>query len=108
MTEKNIEAVAWGSFLIWVGIAIIAELGFPIGLLGVGIITLIAQLMRKSFNHKLEIFWVIAGLLFVIGGIWGLLKIDVPLIPILIIIAGIVILTQVFKGKKEKSNEITG
>jgi ABC-type Mn2+/Zn2+ transport system permease subunit len=60
--------------------------------------------MRKSFNHKLEIFWVIAGLLFVIGGIWGLLKIDVPLIPILIIIAGIVILTQVFKGKKEKSN----
>ena len=101
MTEKNIEAIGWGSFLIWVGIAIIADLGFPIGLLGVGIITLIAQLMRKGFNHRVEAFWVIAGFLFVIGGIWGFLKIDVPLIPILIIIAGIVILTSVMKRKKD-------
>jgi hypothetical protein len=100
MTEKNIDAIGWGSFLIWVGIAIIADFGFPIGLLGVGIITLIAQIMRKSFNHKVEVFWVIAGFLFVIGGISGIMKIDIPLIPILIIIAGIVILTSVIKRKK--------
>lgn len=101
MPEKNIEAISWGSFLIWIGIAIIADLGFPIGLLGVGVITLVAQILKKNSNYKVEMFWVIAGLLFVIGGIWGILKIDVPLIPILIIIAGIVILTSVIKGKKE-------
>jgi hypothetical protein len=33
-----------------------------------------------------------------------ILKIDVPLIPILIIIAGIVILTKVFKGRKEQNH----
>ena len=74
------------------------------GLLGVGIITLVTQLMRKSFEYKIETLWVIAVFLFVICEIWGILKIDVPLIPILLIIAGIVILIKVFKGRKEQNH----
>jgi len=100
MTEKNLEAVGWALFFIWIGIAILADFGFAIGLFGVGIITLGSQTARKYFNFNVEGFWVIAGLLFVLGGIWELLKIEFDLLPILIIVAGLVILISVIRGKK--------
>ena len=100
MTEKNLEAGGWGLFFIWVGISILAGFSFAIGLLGVGIITLGVQLVRKFYNLKLEGFWFVVGILFILGGIWELLKIEVQLVPIIIIVAGIVILISVFKPKK--------
>ncbi len=100
MTQKNLEAVGWALFFIWIGIAMLADFGFAIGLFGVGIITLGSQTARKYFNFKVEGFWVIAGLLFVLGGIWELLKIEFDLLPILIIVAGLVILISVIRGKK--------
>ena len=100
MTQKNLEAVGWALFFIWIGIAILADFGFAIGLFGVGIITLGSQTARKYFNFKVEGFWVIAGLLFVLGGIWELLKIEFDLLTILIIVAGLVILISVIRGKK--------
>ena len=42
----------------------------------------------------------IVGSIFVLGGIWKLLKIEFDLLPILIIVAGLVILISVIKGKK--------
>jgi hypothetical protein len=100
MTEKNLEVVGWAMFLIWIGIAMLADFGFVIGLFGVGIITLGSQTARKYFNFKVEGFWVIAGLLFVLGGIWELLKIEFNLLPILIIVAGLVFIIYVIRGKK--------
>ena len=100
MTQKNLEAVGWALFFIWIGIAMLADFGFAIGLFGVGIITLGSQTARKYFNFKVEGFWVIAGLLFVLSGIWELLKIEFDLLPILIIVAGLVILISVIRGKK--------
>lgn len=101
MTEKNIAAVGWGLFFIWVGISLLAGFSFTIGLLGVGIITLGGQVARKLSNLKLEGFWVVVGLLFIIGGIWELFKIEIDLVPILIIVAGVVILISVIGGDKE-------
>ena len=100
MTEKNIEAAGWGLFFVWIGISFLAGFSFAVGLLGVGIITLGGQIARKFSNIKLEGFWVVVGILFIIGGIWELLKIEVQLVPILIIVAGLVILISVFRGKK--------
>lgn len=101
MSDKNFEAVGWGLFFIWIGICFLASFSFAVALLGVGIITLGTQIARKLFNLKLEGFWVVVGLLFIIGGIWELFKIEVQLVPILIIIAGFVILFSVFGGKKK-------
>ena len=89
-----------GFVFIWVGISILAGFSFAIGLLGVGIITLGVQLVRKFYNLKQEGFWFVVGILFILGGIWELLKIEVQLVPIIIIVAGIVILISVFKPKK--------
>ena len=100
MTEKKLEAVGWGLFFIWIGIAFLAELGFPVGLFGVGVITLGSQAARKYFNFKLEGFWIVVGLLFIVGGIGELFNIEIDLLPILLIAAGLVILISVFRGKK--------
>ena len=97
--EKMMEVTAWGLFFIWIGIAFLTNLGFAVGLLGVGIITLIGQMARKYFNLKIEGFWVVVGIIFVVGSIWDLLKIKLQLIPILIIIAGLVMIISVIRNK---------
>ena len=91
----KLSTVGWSLFLIWVGIALLMKLDVSIGLLGVGVITLVVQVARKYFNLKLEGFWVVIGLLFVVGGLWELFKPNLPLMPILLIVAGAVLLVSV-------------
>ena len=80
LTHK-VQVVGWGLFFIWVGIAVLTKIEVAIGLLGVGIITLGMQAVRKYFNLKLEGFWLVVGLIFFIGGIWALFEPKVPLRP---------------------------
>lgn len=103
MTEKNFDAIGWGIFFVWVGICFLADFSFAVGMLGVGVSTLGMQIARKLSYIKPEGFWVVVGVLFIIGGIWELLKIEIELVPILIIIAGLVILFSVLGGKKGKN-----
>jgi hypothetical protein len=67
---RTIEAVAWGLFFIWVGIAFTIGVGKAIGLLVIGIITLGGQVARRFYGLKLEGFWVIVGSCFIVGGLW--------------------------------------
>jgi hypothetical protein len=96
--SHKLDAVGWGLFFIWIGIAFLADLGFGVGLLGIGIIVLGEQAVRKYLDLKLEGFWVVVGLCFVVGGLWELLAVELPLVPILLIVAGIAILVSIFKG----------
>ncbi len=79
--EKKLEAAAWGLFFIWIGIAVFGHAGWGAGLIGVGIITLGAQVARKYFSLRLEGFWVAVGFLFVVSGIWKLYNIHVRILP---------------------------
>ncbi|KPL01172.1 MAG: hypothetical protein AMJ91_01045 [candidate division Zixibacteria bacterium SM23_73_3] len=97
---KKLDAVGWGLFFIWVGIAFLANLGYGVGLLGVGVITLGGQVARKCFNLRLEGFWVVVGLLFVLGGLWELFEPKVSLVPILLIVVGLVWLLSAIRGKR--------
>ena len=101
MTERNYSTIGWGLFFIWIGICYIAGFGFTVGLLGVGIIILGIQLARMFSNIKYEVFWVVVGILFVLGGIWNLLEIEFDLVPILLIIAGVLLLISALTGKKK-------
>jgi hypothetical protein len=88
VVAHKLDAAAWGLFFVWVGVSLIADIGWGVGLLGVGVITLGGQLARKYFSLGIEGFWVVVGLLFFLGGVWELLAIQVGLVPILLIIAG--------------------
>lgn len=98
VTLQRLDAVAWGLFFLWVGIALLTNLSWGIGLLGVGIIVLGAQATRKYVHLALEAFWVVVGVLFVIGGIWELLSVRVGMIPIVCIVAGALLLVSALRG----------
>ena len=101
LTEK-LSAVGWGAFFVWIGIAWLLNVGTAIGLLGVGIITLVMQAVRKYFHLALEGGWIVVGVLMVLSGLWEMFPVErpLPLVPILIIIAGISLLISIVKGKK--------
>ena len=43
---KTAEAVAWGLFFVWIGVAFLTDIRWGVGFLGVGVITLGAQAAR--------------------------------------------------------------
>jgi hypothetical protein len=99
--HKKLDAAGWGLFFIWIGIALIAHIGWGAGLLGVGIITLGAQAARKYFDLKLEGFWVVVGFLFVVGGICNLFNVHLGFVLILCVVVGITLLFSVLGGGRE-------
>jgi hypothetical protein len=101
--NKKLDAAAWGLFFIWTGTAFLAHVGWGAGLLGVGIITLGAQVARRYFALKLEGFWLAVGFLFVVGGFWKLVNVQLGLLPILCIVAGIALLASIFVGRARNS-----
>lgn len=86
------DALGWGLFFIWVGVAWLMGLGFGYGLLGLAVLTLGMQAARWVFNVKVEGFWVVVGLGFFVGGFWELWDIETPLTPIVLIAVGIALL----------------
>lgn len=98
----KLSAVGWGLFFVWIGVAWLLNVGAGIGLLGVGVITLGMQAVRKYFNLKLEGFWLVIGVLFVAGSLSELLQVELPLAPIFVIIAGLAVLVSIVRGKQTK------
>ncbi|SRR6056297_270078 len=105
MDKKNgltskISVFGWGLFLIWLGI--FQWLHFRIGyfLLGIGAIILVVQLLRRYFDLAQQNLWLVTGILFIIGGLWDLIDTDLPLVPLLLIVAGGVMVFSSFWWKK--------
>jgi hypothetical protein len=92
VTAHKVDAVAWGVFFIWIGMALLANRGWGIGLLGAGILILAKQTARMYMALALEMFWVLVGAFFVMGGVWELLSVHVSLMPIVCIVAGVALL----------------
>jgi hypothetical protein len=95
----KLDVTGWALFFIWLGTAFLLNLSVGIGLLGIGVITLVMQGIRMQQKLKPEVFWVVIGILFVLAGFWELFRPDVPLIPIVLIIAGIALLLSMLRKK---------
>ncbi len=93
-TERRIDVIAWAVFFIWIGIAMLMEVPWGWFLVGVGVLTLAAQLFRWQMDNKVDRFWIACGLVFLAGGVWMLLHIQWPLAPILIILLGLFLLSR--------------
>ncbi len=96
---KKLDAVGWGLFFIWIGIAFLADVGWGVGLLGVGVIALGTQVARKYFSLPVEWFGLLIGIAFVLCGVWELLNIPLAqgiipgsLLPMLLVALGIVLI----------------
>lgn len=103
---KKLDAIGWGAFLIWIGSTLLVNVGWGMGLLGVGVIALGIQAARKYFGLPVERFWLMFGIVFVLWGIWELLSIQlgdawipVGLVPILFIAVGAILVASAFLHK---------
>jgi hypothetical protein len=94
--EKQLDAATWGVFFLWLGISFLAHIPWGAWLLGVGVIVLGAQLGRRMLGARLDAFWLVAGVLFVLGGISDIVPfgLHVAVIPVLCIVVGIVLLAK--------------
>jgi ABC-type uncharacterized transport system permease subunit len=80
------------------------NLGWGVGLVGVAAIILLGQSARRYFGLRLEKFWVAAGVLFFLGGIWELFQVQVGLVPIVLIVAGGALLLSVFRRRERRTS----
>ncbi len=99
---KKVGAAAWGLFFIWIGIVLLRNIDGSTAMLGIGVITLAAQAARKALGLSLEVFWLVIGTVFVLGGLWNLIQTDLPLLPVLLIVAGAALVLSMFKGKRRQ------
>lgn len=91
----KIDALGWGVFFIWIGIAFLADVGWSVGILGVGLIALGSQAARKYAGLPMEFIGVGMGLAMTAWAAWDLLGLrvgirDVPggFVPVLFIVLG--------------------
>jgi len=85
---RQLDAIAWALFLIWVGVAVLANFGWGWVLLGLSAIVLGAQAALWRKTEKYETFAVVCGLIFLAGGAWQVLGLTWPLAPVLLIALG--------------------
>ena len=102
---QRLEALAWGLFFIWVGIALLANIGWGIALLGIGVLILGGQVARKYLGLGFEAFWILAGIFFTMSGVWVLVDIRISLIPFFSIVAGVALLLSAIVGRMKDSEE---
>ena len=100
LSGEKLDTFAWAFVLIWIGMALLASLGWGVGLLGVGVILLGEQMARMYTAAKLEIFWVVVGAIFVIGGVSDLAGGQISLIPVACIIAGVALFLSALFSKQ--------
>ena len=101
--DKRLDAIGWGLFLIMIGcLWLIPEESVPEGtwLIGTGVIILVLLGIRYLYNIKISGLWLVIGILALAFGISDFTGINLPILPILIILFGLsIVLKPLFKKK---------
>jgi hypothetical protein len=50
--KRTVDRLGWGVLLVWIGIAMLANMGWSVSLFGMGLVMLGVQLARKYFELK--------------------------------------------------------
>lgn len=100
----RIDAFGWGLFFIWAGIAFLADVGWRLGILGVGVIALGAQAARRYLGLTVDLFGLGMGLAMVAWGAWGFVQPRVGVLevsgafwPALFIAVGLVLVVRALR-----------
>ncbi len=91
---SQLNAIAWAVFFVWAGIAMLADIQWGWFLLGTGVLILTAQFARWRTGVEIENFWLVCGAIFLVGGVWRLLDLPWPLVPLMLILLGLISLVR--------------
>ena len=97
--SDRLDGIGWALFFIWIGIAFLVDVGWGWGLLGIGVSILSEAAVRWYLQLNIGAFWIACGFLFVVGGIWELFQIELPLVPVLLILGGVAMLIGAIRGR---------
>lgn len=96
--DQRLDGVGWGLFLIMIGglWLVPEEWGVPDGawLVGAGLIILGLSAVRYLNGLKVSGFWLFLGALALGSGLAAIYGLDLPVFPILLVIAGAAILLK--------------
>lgn len=101
--DKRLDAVGWALFLIMIGGLWLAPEGsVPEGtwLIGTGAIILGLMVVRYLYGIKVNAFWLVLGIVALAFGISSVFGLNIPVLPILIIIIGLNIVLKPLLQKK--------
>jgi hypothetical protein len=101
--DKRLDAIGWALFLIMIGGLWLAPEGsVPEGtwLIGTGVIILGLMVIRYLYGVKINAFWLVLGFVALAFGISSVYGLNIPVLPILIIIIGINIILKPLLQKK--------
>jgi len=90
--SSRADALGWALAFIWVGIAMLANVGWAWLLIGLAAIVLGVQAALRLTQRKASGFWIACGLVLLAGGSWQLFGLRLPLTPILLILLGVGVL----------------
>jgi hypothetical protein len=101
---SRFDAIGWALFFVWVGVAWLFGFSLGAGLLGVAVITLVMQGIRRIYGVPIEWFWVLVGLGFAVAGLWQWIDIQKPLAPFVFIVIGIAVLLWSIRPRPRDKN----
>lgn len=100
---EKLDKAGWGIALIWIGAAILLNLGWSIGLFGLGAITLAGQQLRRHFSLACDGFAMAMGICLVLVGMGPVLGDRLggaALLPVMSIALGIIFLATALLRKQ--------
>ncbi len=100
---RQLDAASWGLFIIWIGLAILLNVGWAWGLLGVAAIILGGAALRWFKGLPVQWFWVAVGLMLLACAVWEFFALSLPLIPFLLIGFGVVVLAGAFRRPQSRT-----
>jgi hypothetical protein len=100
--ERRLGGAGWGLFFLWVGLSFLLDVGWGVGLLGVGILALLMQAVRSGFRLPVERFWILVGSVLIVAGTWELLALRISLGSLLFIFFGGALLIWSFRPRIER------
>jgi hypothetical protein len=92
--SERLDGISWAFFFIWIGIALLADIGWAWALTGVAVIILSTQAASFIKTGRVHGFWVACGAALLAISAWILLDLKWPLSPLLLILLGGAILVK--------------
>jgi len=98
---RKLDAIGWGAFFVWMGLTMLVKMPAGVTTIGIGIIILGEAIARAVLHVSVNAFWILLGVIFIAAGLGEIFAINLPMLPIAFLIAGVLLIfRQTTKTKK--------
>lgn len=100
--SRSVDSAGWALFLIWVGIALLWDVGWTWALIGTSVIILGVQLVLVFRSERVDMFMTAVGAVLLLGPLGEMVGSAWMLVPALMITIGMLMLVHAFGGERFK------